>query len=382
MTRLPRTGTLLLALLVAFGASVGGFPRSGEQLASAQSAASPISCEPPSPTPSASGTPASVPVPLPRPLPDDPAKVTVAYVQATVFAPIFVAAGKGYFAEEGLDVTLEPVPGGSDMVALTASGDYDAGFGGAGPGFWNAIALGVGLTVIAPGHAEGIPVATPLVVARSQCESGAITRVADLKGKRVAVNAPGATEYWLSQALATDGLTLDDIEFQTLAFPDILAALDSGALDAAMLGEPFATRAEQEGIAVRLATDFAIQGIQPTVVFANQDFVDDDPDAATGLVKAYLRACRDLSGTGFAKPENLAIIEEYTGVPAALVGQGVPPVYAVDGTINLDGLRTLQTFFRERGQLEYADDLDPAALVDTRFVDAALAELGPYQFSS
>ena len=50
---------------------------------------------------------------------------------------------KGYFAEQGLDVTLEPLPGGSDLVALTASGELDAGIGGAGPAFWNAIAQGL-----------------------------------------------------------------------------------------------------------------------------------------------------------------------------------------------------------------------------------------------
>jgi NitT/TauT family transport system substrate-binding protein len=337
--------------------------------------ATPLSCTPGAPAGEAvAATPSAVQVATPA---DDALDVTIGYVPASVFAPIFVAKEKGYFAEEGLNVTLEPLPGGSDMVALTATGDFDAGIGGAGPAFWNALALGLPIKVIAPGHAEGNPVATPLMISKKSCESGAIKSVADLKGKKVSVNARGATEYWLAAALATAGLTLDDIDLQTLAFSDAVAALEGGAVDAAMVGEPLATAAEQNGIAVRLLTDFPVQDIQPTIVFANSNFLAENPEAATGIVTAYLKACRDLAADGFSDPATLAIIEQYTGVPATLVSQAVRPVYAVDGHIDLAGLGKLQTFFRERGQLEYDTDLDPATFVDTQYIDAALEKLGP-----
>lgn len=303
-------------------------------------------------------------------------KVTMGFVPVSIFAPVFIAKEKGYFAEQGLNVDLQPLPGGSDMVALTATGKFDVGIGGAGPAFFNAIAAGLPIKVIAPGHAEGNPVATPLMISKKSCESGAITSVADLKGKKVSVNARGATEYWLSQALSTAGLTLDDIDLQTLAFPDAVAALASGAIDAAMVGEPLATAAEQQGVAVRLLSDFPVQNIQPTVIFANNDFLTNHPDAAKGLITAYLKACREMAGNGFSDPADLAIIEQYTGVPAALVAASVRPVYSVDGQIDLNGLKTLQTFFRQRGLLEYDSDLDPATFVDSQFVEAAVQTLG------
>ncbi|MGI8477917.1 MAG: ABC transporter substrate-binding protein [Thermomicrobiales bacterium] len=306
-------------------------------------------------------------------------KVTIGYVKASVFAPMFIAKDRGFFAAQGLDVDLQPLPGGSDMVALTATGKFYAGIGGAGPAFWNALALGLPLKAIAPGHAEGNPVATPLMISKTACESGSIKAVADLKGKKVAVNARGATEYWLFQALGTGGLTLDDVQLQTLAFPDAVAALQAGAIDAAMIGEPLATSAEQKGLAVRLATGFPVQDVQPTIVFANRDFLKKNPAAATGIVTAYLTACRKMMKGGFDDPTDLAIIESYTGVPAALVQAAVRPVYAVDGTFNTEGLKKLQAFFRQRGQLEYDKDLDPASFIDTAYVDAAVAALGPFQ---
>ncbi len=326
-------------------------------------------------TPSAAATTPVAPIALP----DDAVEMTVGYVPISIYAPLFVAKEKGYYAEQGLDVSLESFAGGGDLVALTATGDLDAAASGAGPAFWNAAAAGLSVSVVAPGHSEGSPVATPLMISREACESGAISRVADLRGKKVSVNARGATEYWLGQALATDGLTIDDIDLQTLPFPDAVAALASGALDAAMVAEPVATGAEQQGLAVRLLADFPVQDVQPTVIVANDEFIADHPDAMQGFVTAYLKACRDLAGPGFKDPTNLAIIETYTSVPAPLVGGAVQPVYSVDGRIDTAGLSKLQAFFRERDQLEYDEDIDPATLVDDRFVQAALAQLGPFE---
>ncbi|HYH10781.1 MAG TPA: ABC transporter substrate-binding protein, partial [Thermomicrobiales bacterium] len=216
------------------------------------SAQSGLSCEPiPKATPA---EPVSESVEIPEfEVPEDAVDVTIGYTPVSIFAPMFVAYEKGYFADEGLDVTLEALPGGSDMVVLTATGQFDAGLGGIGPAYWNAAAQELPVTIIAPGHMEASPVASPLMISKEACENGDITRVSDLKGKKVAVNSPGATELWLDIALRTDGLTIEDIDLQYMAFPDAVAALDSGALDGAIIGEPLATQAENEGIAVRIA---------------------------------------------------------------------------------------------------------------------------------
>lgn len=338
-------------------------------------AASPISCEPltravpevvETVTPAAANTPTG-----------ELAKIKVGFVPVMVFAPVFVAKELGYFAEEGLDVQLEPFPGGSDPVVLTASGQLDAAFTGASPAFWNGAASGLPIQLIAPGHAEGSPVATPLMISKKSCEDGKITSVADLKGKKVSVNARGATEYWLDAALSTGGLTINDIKLEVLPFPDAVAALQAGAVDAAMVGEPLATKAEQDGIAIRLAPDFPVQDVQPTIVIGNTKWLTDHPDQAEGFVTGYMRASKLLANGGLNDATVQTIIEQYTGVPAALVAESVPPVFSSDGFIAFDGLEKLQAFFRERGQLEYDTDLDPYALANETFVMAAMAELNP-----
>ncbi len=366
VVRLGIVAVVFLAALVAVAA--------GPARAQESTPGSALNCDPVVSSVTVEGTAEALPE-----KPDDLTKVKMGYVPVSIFAPVMIAQDKGYFAEEGLDVELVPFPGGSDPVVLTATGELDLAIGGAGPAFWNAVAQDLPITVIAPGHQEGIPVATPLMISRESCLSGEITSVADLEGKTVTVNAPGATEYWLNAALSTGGLTINDVTVEALAFPDAVAALEAGAIDAAMIGEPLATKAEQDGIAVRLATDFPIEGIQPTLVFANNDWLADNPELAEGFATGYMRAVLDLSDNGFADPTNLAIIESYTGVPASLIAASVPPVYATDGIINVDGLQELQSFFRERGLLEYDEDIDPASIIDQNYMLSAVAETNPNQ---
>ncbi len=365
--RMFRIGALFALLVAALTIAAIGPVR-------AQDESPALDCEPVVPAANISGTPESLPE-----ISGDLTNVKMGYVPVSIFAPVMIAQDKGYFAEEGLNVELVPFPGGSDPVVLTATGELDLSIAGAGPAFWNAVAQDLPITVIAPGHQEGIPVATPLMISKERCLSGEISSVADLEGMRVSVNAPGATEYWLNAALSTGGLTINDVTVEALAFPDAVAALEANAIDAAMVGEPLATRAEQDGIAVRLATDFPIEGVQPTLIFANDAWLADNPDLAEGFATGYMRAVTDLSDNGFADATNLAIIEAYTGVPADLIAASVAPVYATDGLINVDSLQSLQSFFRERGQLEYDEDIDPTSIIDQQYISAAMAEINPNQ---
>lgn len=363
--------TMMLALVAAPFLAGASIVRAQD----ASPASSPITCEitpkgettnAPTVTPDAAGSQTG-----------ELTEIKVGFVPVMVFAPIFVAKDLGYYAEEGLDVQLEPFPGGADPVVLTASGELDAAFVGLGPAFWNGAAQDLPIKIIAPGHGEGDPVATPLMISKKSCEDGTITSVSDLKGKKVSVNARGATEYWLNTALGIGGLTINDIDLQVLPFPDAVAALESGAVDAAMVGEPLATQAEQDGIAVRLAPSFPVQDIQVTAILGNEDWMNEHPEQAEAFVTGYMRASRLLAEGGFDDPAVQAIIEEYTGVPVELIAASVHPVFSADGFIAFDGLTNLQTFFRDRDQLEYDTDLDPFTLADETFVMAAMAELNP-----
>ena len=127
-------------------------------------------------------------------------KLKIGIIPVGIYGPVMLAQEKGYFEDAGIDSELAPLAGGGDMVTLTASGQFDIGIGGAGPAFFNAIDRGIDLKIISPLHFEEEPQATPLMVSKERYESGELDSVDDLEGKKVSVNARGATEYWLDQA--------------------------------------------------------------------------------------------------------------------------------------------------------------------------------------
>ena len=284
--------------------------------------------------------------------------------------------GKGYFAEEGMQVELLPVEGGTESVVQVAAGNFDVAGGGIGAGMLNAIARGIEFEIVAPLHTERPPLTSPMVVSKKRFDSGEITSVADLAGKKVSINSKGAaTEYWLWQALQQGGLGFEDVEVLGVGFREVAPALENGSLDGGILGEPLATFAEDQGLVARLTEDF-IDGFTPTMIYYNQDWASANPELAKGFVTAYLRGARDLNGDQWYDEENLAIIEEFTGIPADVVKRANRSYHDPNGVVPLDDIQELQTFFRAQDELNYDEDIDLAPLVNTTYAEAAIQELG------
>lgn len=298
--------------------------------------------------------------------------VRLGYVPVMIFSPLFVAQERGYFKDAGINVTLTPVQGGSDSVVQLAAGNFDAAVGGAGAGLLNAAARGLKFTIVAPMHTEKPPVPTALVISAKR--TGEIKTIADLKGKKVSINAAGAaTEYWLSQALAKGGLTLADVQLTSVAFRDVPAALESGSLDAAMLGEPLVTINKDQGLISVLSNDF-IDGFTSTFLYFGEPLLKDRPQVARAFLTAYLRAVRDLQGN-YVTPDFAAIVEKYTQVPANVVLKAAFAQYDPTGKVPLADLNTLQSYFLKRGELEYTSPLDLSTFVNTTLAAEVAAEL-------
>ena len=117
---------------------------------------------------------------------------------------------------------------------------------------FNAVVSGLPVEYVAPLHAGFVE---DYFVVRKDLWGKDVKRIADLKGRTVALNIRGAAVEWmLDMALRRDGLTIKDVQVKLMPFPDMVPALESGAVDAAILSEPFPTLAEEDGIAVRPLT--------------------------------------------------------------------------------------------------------------------------------
>jgi NitT/TauT family transport system substrate-binding protein len=303
-------------------------------------------------------------------------KIRLGFLPVITYATFFVGIERGYFADEGIEIELVPLPaGGGDSIVQLAAGNLDVAATGAGATLWNAIALGFPVKIVAPLHTERPPLATPLVISAKRVDE--IKSTADLRGKRIAINNVGsAVEYWVYAALQRGGVSMDEVTIVPMPFPQMAAALDAEAIDAAVITEPLATLGRDQGLLAFLADDF-IDGITVTYVFMGEAMLTERRPVAEAFMRAYLRAARDLQGE---IDESLAaIIEKYTNVPAPVIMRMNRQYYDPNGVIPIADLEEVQRYFKSRGLLEYAELLDVPSLVDTSLVDAALKVIGEYQ---
>jgi len=290
--------------------------------------------------------------------------VSIGYSPLLINAPFYVGIEKGYFADEGINLKLQRIGQGADVLTQTAAGNFDLGSAGIGAAGFNLAGAAlkekkeVPFEVVSPLHTERPPAATPLVVSKARKDAGEITKVADLKGKKVAVNNRGsATEYWLYLALATGGLTMKDITLQTMSFNDMPAALQNKGIDGAMLGEPLTTQAKDQGL-VSVLTDTFTNGEAATAVYWNRDWARKNPQLADGFLNAFYKAANEMEKGGWDDPADLAIIEKYTTVPADVIKRASRPRFDSLGKFDVKAWRGLEAYFRSQGLLTYEGDID------------------------
>ena len=79
-----------------------------------------------------------------------PVPVKVGVTPVTSAAAVYLALDRGYFGEEGLDVTLEPFDSGVQMIPLLGTGQLDVGSGAVNAGLFNAVLRGIPPVLIEP----------------------------------------------------------------------------------------------------------------------------------------------------------------------------------------------------------------------------------------
>jgi NitT/TauT family transport system substrate-binding protein len=329
------------------------------------------------PAPAAPPTAAAA---TPTPLPER-ATVRVGIAPVSALAPTFIAQDKGYFDDEHLDVRFEQIASGPEGFAAAATGHLEVTSTSVAAAVLNAWSSGIDTRMFAAESAylaEG-PAGAALVVRKPLKDSGQVTRVAELRGRKVAISAFGTVGEWAADgALRTDGLTVADVEPVPVSFPDLLPALTNGAVDALLAGEPTATAAVVNGVGELLSTDFAL-GAQITVLIANGAWLEHHPDVAARYLAAYLRAARDLYGDGWYRDDNVAILGKWTGLSAATLQRALPIYYDPNGVIRVESLEAQQAFHMNRGYLRYSEPLDLRAFLDDGPRAAAVARLGQFR---
>ncbi len=305
--------------------------------------------------------------------------VTVQLVKSTAQAPYYIALGKGYFAQEGLKIDAGEIRSALDTVAPLATGRLDLSMGAATAGFFNAANRGFDLRIVAALGIQGPMMATQPLVRKALWDDGTIRDAKDLKGRKVAINAPGdITEVFLTMMLEKFGMTTKDLDLTPLAFAEQFVAFKNGAIDAGFLPEPLATTARLSGEVELLQPEASIgEGIPTTFVFMGLHFMHDRPQVALAFLRALVRGARDAQGTYNKNPALAAMIAKETGLKLEAVEQSTP--YVVDPNLDItkyeSRLHEEEGIDRRNGRLTYDKPLDFATVIDPTLVHQAAAQL-------
>jgi NitT/TauT family transport system substrate-binding protein len=301
----------------------------------------------------------------------------------------YVADAMGYFRDEGIEVSMTPFNSAAQMMAPLGGGELDVGGGTVSAGFYNSIGRGIGTKIVAdqgsmkPGYGY-----SSLMVRKDLVDSGRYKTLADLKGMKVAIGAPGTgTASALNETLKMGGLKYSDVDVVYLGFPEHLPAFLNKGIDAAISNEPTMTLEIEQGAAVRIVgNDVTYPDQQTAVVFYSERFIKTRHEVAERFMRAYLRgirlyndALKDGRLAGPAADKIIPILTKYTSTKdAAMFRRIIPSAVNPNGEVNLTGLKRDLAFFRELGLIE-SKDVSADGVVDGAFVKAALAQLGPYK---
>ncbi len=312
------------------------------------------------------------------------AKVIIAEDGAASGAGFYIADSKGYFEDYNIEVEFATFANSDEMLPALAGGNIDVAGGVSTASFFNSIAQGIDVRMIADkGHnVKGHSYFT-FTIDKDHVDT--IKDYSDLKGKRIAVSSEnGVDDYIFQQMLDHIGLTREDVEFVLLPdFANMLASMENNRIDAALQIEPLITKGEAESIHVKFkdATDFA-PNAQIAMVLGSPQFVTEERDVAVRFMAAYLKGLRDYNDA-FVKGEGnlediIDIMAEYTSLKDEELWRSVN-VTGLDpnGRMFIEDIKAQYEWYRSNGAIIGAIDIDKA--IDTSVVEEAIEVLGKYE---
>ena len=214
-------------------------------------------------------------------------KVRVGYIGITCEAPIFSAVEKGFFKEEGLDVSLVKCEWANykDILAL---GGFDITHHLV-MYFLKPIEQGLDVKFTGGIHRGCLRVQAG--------KNSAISSIKDLRGKRIGVPGMGTPPFiFANRVLGANGIDAGkEITWRVFPAGELGLALDKGEVDAVADSEPIGSLLVAEGKVKNVADqaqDAPYKDEYCCAVIVNGKFLAANPKAAAGATRALLKAAK------------------------------------------------------------------------------------------
>lgn len=310
-------------------------------------------------------------------------KVIIAEDGAASGAGFYIAKEKGYFEDYNIEVEFAQFSNSDDMLPALAAGEVDIAGGVSTASFFNAIAQGIDVKIIADkGH--NVPGKSYFTFVIGNHMVDEIKEYADFKGKKVGVSSRNSIDgYIYQEMLKHAGLTEDEVEFVLISdFGSMLGAIDSGTIDAALQIEPLIAQGVENGFHVPFgdATDFAPKS-QIALVLGSPNFMNVEQDVSLRFMAAYLKGVRDYNDAfmkDIGKDEIIEIMTKHTALKDPALWEkvqvtGLDP----DGKMFIEDVLKQYDTYKANGAIRGEIDFDKA--IDTSMTEKAVEVIGEYE---
>ncbi|MCI5839540.1 MAG: ABC transporter substrate-binding protein [Peptoniphilaceae bacterium] len=186
---------------------------------------------------------------------------------------------KGYFEEEGLKINLIEFADGPSEIAAMEGGSVDVAYIGHGA---HRLAINGSADIIAPSSVHNTD---KIIVLTSK----GIEDIKDLKGKKVAYNAGSSSETALNGALASAGLTMDDIDPYEMDATNMVAAMMSGSVDACTAWNPYDSQI-LDNVKDAKQIEFSTDSVNLSSFIALPSYVEKNHDLLVRFNRALFKA--------------------------------------------------------------------------------------------
>lgn len=297
------------------------------------------------------------------------------------YLPLTIAETQGYFKAEGLDVTIADFAGGSRALQALVGGSADVVSGA----FEHTINMQIKGQRLRAFALQGR--APQIVLGVNPKTMPNFKSVADLKGKKLGVTAPGSSTNVLANfVLAKAGLKPGDVSIIGVgAGSGAVAAMRAGQIDAISNLDPVITLLLRSGDLkvvsdTRLVAeaDKVFGGPMPAgCLYTSQAFIDKNPTTVQAITNAIVRADKWIQQAGpsdiiKAVPENYLLGDRAVYVDAFLAAKGA---LSPDGMIPEAGAETARRALASIDkEVAEARNLDLKAVFTNDFVKKANAK--------
>jgi len=219
------------------------------------------------------------------------------------FAPLWVGFDQGLFAKHGVDLKMAYIQGNRVMLSALTAGEIHIYQGGA-----------EGLIRLVSGGGDGVFIATQYNSVNHYVlmTDPSITRLEDLRGKRLALDPTSPTYGYMLKALETVGLKKEDVtfvQFGTVGQPERAMAVMRKQAAATILTAPNTYAAEKQGLRkFSIIRDLGIRQLI-TVSATTKRFLREKREAADAYLRAYVEALAYVKAN---RDVTMKVIAKYT----------------------------------------------------------------------